>query len=147
VRAASAARPDWIEGLIDLKIAASFAGPALSAEIVLSVLKDGSYRRHVQGLRTRLAEAMSETRKRLARLGITPWIEPRGGLFLWCHLPDDRDAAEVARQALTKGVVLAPGNVFSISQAAPSMMRFNGAQCADPRIFSVLKDVLHARSR
>ncbi|MDH4441084.1 MAG: PLP-dependent aminotransferase family protein, partial [Rhizobium sp.] len=43
-----AARADWIEGLTDLKIAASFAGPALSADLVLSVLKDGSYRRHLQ---------------------------------------------------------------------------------------------------
>jgi DNA-binding transcriptional MocR family regulator len=140
-----AARPDWIEGLIDLKIAASFAGPALSAEIVLSVLKDGSYRRHLQALRTRLAAAMGDTRKRLARLGITPWIEPRGGLFLWCRLPDDRDATEVARLALAEGVVLAPGNVFSIAQAAPSMMRFNAAQCADPRVFAVLERALAAQ--
>jgi DNA-binding transcriptional MocR family regulator len=140
-----AARPDWIEGLTDLKIASSFAGPALSAEIVLSVLKDGSYRRHLQALRTRLAAAMGETRKRLARLGITPWIEPRGGLFLWCQLPDGRDATEVARLALAEGVVLAPGNVFSIAQAAPSMMRFNAAQCVDPRIFAVLESALTAR--
>ncbi len=139
-----AARPDWIEGLTDLKIAAAFAGPALSADIVLSVLKDGSYRRHLQALRSRLAAAMAETRKRLARLGITPWLEPRGGLFLWCSLPDDRDATEVARRALAEGVVLAPGNVFSVSQQASSMMRFNAAQCADPRIFSVLERALAA---
>lgn len=140
-----AARPDWIEGLTDLKIASSFAGPALSAEIVLAVLKDGSYRRHLQALRARLAGAMGETRKRLARLGITPWIEPRGGLFLWCQLPNDRDATQVARQALSEGVVLAPGNVFSIAQAASSMMRFNVAQCLDPRIFAVLERALATR--
>lgn len=139
-----AARPDWIEGLTDLKIAAAFAGPALSADIVLSVLKDGSYRRHLQALRSRLAAAMAETRKRLARLGITPWLEPRGGLFLWCSLPDERDATEIARLALAEGVVLAPGNVFSVSQQASSMMRFNAAQCADPRIFSVLERALAA---
>jgi DNA-binding transcriptional MocR family regulator len=141
-----AARPDWIEGLTDLKIASSFAGPTLSAEIVLSVLKDGSYRRHLQALRNRLATAMGETRKRLARLGITPWIEPRGGLFLWCHLPDDRNATDIARLALAEGVVLAPGNVFSVSQTSPSMMRFNTGQCADPRIFSVLERVLATRT-
>lgn len=137
-----AARPDWIEGLTDLKIASSFSGPALSAELVLSVLKDGSYRRHLQGLRSRLAAAMAETRKRLARLGITPWIEPRGGLFLWCDLPEGRDATEVARLALAEGVVLAPGNVFSVTQSAPDKMRFNVAQCIDPRIFSVLEKAL-----
>lgn len=141
-----AARADWIEGLTDLKIAASFAGPALSADLMLTVLKDGSYRRHLQALRTRLAAAMGETRKRLARLGITPWTEPRGGLFLWCQLPEDRDATEVARLALADGVVLAPGNVFSVAQTAPSLMRFNVAQCADPRIFSVLERALSRNS-
>lgn len=141
-----AARPDWIEGLTDLKIASTFAGPALSAELMLSVLKDGGYRRHLQALRSRLAAAMGETRKRLTRLGITPWIEPRGGLFLWCTLPNGRDAADVARLALAEGVVLAPGNVFSVSQTAPSMMRFNTSQCADPKIFSVLERALATRA-
>lgn len=141
-----AARPDWIEGLTDLKIASSFAGPALASELVLSVLKDGSYRRHLQSLRSRLAAAIGETRKRLGRLGITPWIEPRGGLFLWCTLPDGRDATDVARLALAEGVVLAPGNVFSASQNAPSMMRFNAAQCANPHIFKVLEKALPAKS-
>nr|WP_244474760.1 MULTISPECIES: PLP-dependent aminotransferase family protein [unclassified Rhizobium] len=141
-----AARADWIEGLTDLKIASSFAGPALAAELILSVLKDGSYRRHLQSLRSRLAAALGETRKRLARLGVMPWIEPRGGLFLWCTLPDGRNATEVARLALAEGVVLAPGNVFSASQNAPSMMRFNATQCADPHIFKVLERVLPAKS-
>ncbi|PYB75575.1 PLP-dependent aminotransferase family protein [Rhizobium wuzhouense] len=137
-----AARPDWIDGLTDLKIASSFAGPALAAELVLSVLKDGSYRRHLQAMRSRLAAAMGETRRRLARLGIAPFIEPRGGLFLWCSLPEGHDATDVARLALADGVVLAPGNVFSVSQNAPSMMRFNAAQCADPRVFTVLERAL-----
>ncbi|MDY6964186.1 MAG: PLP-dependent aminotransferase family protein, partial [Pseudomonadota bacterium] len=48
------------------------------------------------------------------------------------------DAASVARRAMAQDVVLAPGNVFSVSQSAGGMMRFNVAQCADPRVFSVL---------
>jgi DNA-binding transcriptional MocR family regulator len=34
----------------------------------------------------------------------------------------------VAKAALAEGVVLAPGNVFSVSQSAADFMRFNVAQ-------------------
>ena len=54
-----AARRDWIEGLIDLKIATSFGGGRLAAELVLTVLQDGSYRKHMEGLRARLSRAMA----------------------------------------------------------------------------------------
>jgi DNA-binding transcriptional MocR family regulator len=134
-----AAPTDWIEGLADLKIATSFGGGRLSAELLLTVLKDGGYRRHMDMLRARLSKAMAETTKRLAALGITPWIEPRAGMFLWCRLPDGADAAEVARRALSHDVVLAPGNVFSLSGGAHSFMRFNVAQCEDPKVFEVLR--------
>ncbi|MBO3761068.1 PLP-dependent aminotransferase family protein [Ciceribacter sp. L1K22] len=141
-----AARPDWIESLIDLKIAGSFGGNALSAALTLSVLKDGGYRHHLATLKTRLASAMGETIRRLAPLGIRPWLEPRGGLYLWCRLPDGLDAAEIARKALAENVILAPGNVFSVSQTAGDFLRFNVSQSADPRIFNVLERVLDARN-
>ncbi|MCL6706963.1 PLP-dependent aminotransferase family protein [Pseudomonas sp. R2.Fl] len=141
-----AARPDWIEGLIDLKIAGSFGGNALSAALTLAVLRDGGYRHHIAGLRTRLAAAMGETIRRLAPLGVTPWLEPRGGLYLWCRLPDGLDSAGIARKALRENVILAPGNVFSVSQTAGDFLRFNVSQCADPRIFEVLKRAMQSPS-
>ncbi|CAN7401461.1 PLP-dependent aminotransferase family protein [Bosea sp. LjRoot90] len=141
-----AARRDWVEGLVDLKVALSFGGGRLAAELVLDVLKDGSYRRHVEALRQRLGRAMAETRGRLAELGIEPWLTPRGGLFLWCRLPGELDGAEIARHALGEGVVLAPGNAFSLSRTARHFMRFNVAQAADPRIFTVLREAMRAAS-
>jgi DNA-binding transcriptional MocR family regulator len=60
-------------------------------------------------------------------------------MYLWCELPGRVEAAEIARRALEDGVVLAPGNVFSPAQSAGRFLRFNAAQCADPRIFQVLK--------
>jgi len=134
-----AARRDWIEGLIDLKIAASFGTGRLAAELVLTILKDGSYRKHMDALRTRLARAMGETSARLRAIGIVPWIEPRGGMFLWCALPEGVDAAVIARQLLAEDIVLAPGNVYSLQQSANRFMRFNVAQCGDPRLFSALR--------
>lgn len=133
-----AGRPDWIDKLTDLRIATGFASNRLSEELVLGVLGSGSYRKHMEGLRTRLAKARAATVPRLRALGVEPWIEPKAGMFLWCQLPDV-DAADVARHALADDVVFAPGNVFSLSQAATGFLRFNVAQCMDDRVFTVLE--------
>ncbi|SDA98163.1 DNA-binding transcriptional regulator, MocR family, contains an aminotransferase domain [Sinorhizobium sp. NFACC03] len=133
-----AAPRDWIEGLLDLKIATTFGGPSLAAELVFSMLKDGSYRKHMEALRQRLARVMSETAARLGVIGIKPWIEPQAGMFLWCCLPDGVDAADVAQKALQQEIVLAPGNVFSHAGTANGFMRFNVSQCEDERLFKIL---------
>ncbi|MCJ9674520.1 MULTISPECIES: PLP-dependent aminotransferase family protein [unclassified Neorhizobium] len=137
-----AARPEWIEGLVDLKIATSFAAGRLSSELVLLLLTDGSYRKHLEELRVRLSRAMDATTGRLATLGITPWLQPRAGLFLWCRLPNGIEAADVARACLADNIVLAPGNAFSLSQNAGSFLRFNVAQSEDARIFRSLERAL-----
>ncbi len=142
------ARPQWIEGLVDLRIATTFAGSRVSQEVVLAILKDGSYRRHIDTLRHRLTNAMRGTADRLAEMSITPWLRPqagmpqagmpRAGMFLWCRLPPGLGATELASQALAQGIVLAPGNVFSPTQSANDLMRFNVSQMTDPRIFRML---------
>ena len=136
-----ALRSDWVDGIVDLKIAATFSG-GFSSEVVFAVLKDGGYRKYLRELQDKLAQAAEVTRRRLEHIGIVPWVVPQAGMFLWCRLPDGLDAAEVARRALEKGVVLAPGNVFSVSQSAPSMMRFNPSQCDDESLFVLLEEVM-----
>jgi DNA-binding transcriptional MocR family regulator len=64
---------------------------------------------------------------------------PEAGMLLWCRLPDDVDAADLARAAVVENVVLAPGNAFSVSQSAGNFMRFNVSRTLDERIFEVLR--------
>lgn len=137
-----AAPQHWIEPLTDMKIATSFSSNQLCEAVVLAALKDGSYRRHMEAVKVRLSRARVETTSRLRALGITPWIEPQGGIFLWCSLPEEVDAAKVARHALLKNVVLAPGNIFSQSHAASTHMRFNVSQCDDPKMVEVLSEAI-----
>jgi len=140
-----AARPDWIEALVDLQVATNFGGPSpVAAELLCSVLADGSTRKHVQTLHTRLAKARREVAAKLKPIGIVPWVMPKGGFYLWCRLPDGRDAAEVARAALKQNIVLAPGNVFSVSQSMTGFMRFNVSQMGEGRVYEVLaREVSH----
>ena len=88
---------------------------------------------------------MSDVSARLKEIGLTPWIEPKAGMFLWCELPDGIDASAVAKRALERNVILAPGNVFSVSQSANRFLRFNVAQCPDP-VFDALKDPIREES-
>lgn len=137
-----AAPKDWIEPLTDIKIATGFSGSQLSELLVYSALKDVHYHRHMNAVNTRLVQARAATMTRLATLDITPWLEPSAGIFLWCKLPKDTDAAAIARYALTKNVVLAPGKIFSQAETASGYMRFNVSQCDDVKVFDVIEDAL-----
>lgn len=135
-----AARTDWISDLADLQVATSFGGPSpVATEMIARVLSSGSYRKHMDELRRRLARARQDVAVMLEHVGIEPWLMPRGGFYLWCKLPDGCDSADLARTCLIENVVLAPGNVFSASLSATSFMRFNVAQCGDTAIGEVLK--------
>lgn len=136
------ARPELIEALTDLQVATNFGGPSpVTAEIVRITLADGSYRKHVNATQTRLTRARRTTREKLEPLGIVPWLMPRGGFYLWCQLPDGKDAQSLARTALERGVILAPGNVFSTAGTAGDFMRLNVSQVT-PSFFEHLAEAL-----
>ncbi|MBR7519716.1 PLP-dependent aminotransferase family protein [Pseudomonas juntendi] len=137
-----AARGEWIESLVDLKIATTFGGGRLGADIIYQAITDSGYRKHMEGVRQRLAQAMTTTVARLRGLGIEPWITPQAGMYVWCQLPHGKDAATLAKACLSEGVVLAPGNAFSQAGTAGDFLRFNVAQCADDRIWEVLARAL-----
>lgn len=140
-----ATRSDWIDGLIDLKIATSFGGGHLATELVLGVLQDGSYRRHMERLRLRLSRAMQEVGSRLEEVGMVPWIKPQAGMFIWCRLPEGMDAVDLSRAALAQNIVLAPGNAFSLSRSASGFMRFNVAQSLDDSLYDFLRAAIRGR--
>lgn len=139
-----AARRDWIESLVDLKIATTFGGGRLAADAVLMALTNSGYGKHMEAVRQRLATERVKTIARLDALGIKPWLVPQAGIYLWCRLPEGMDAATIARTCLKDGVVLAPGNAFSLSLSASDFLRFNVAQSTDARIFDVLARALSA---
>jgi DNA-binding transcriptional MocR family regulator len=139
-----AARAEWIEPLIDLKLATSFGNGQLAASVVHRMLVDGTYRRHLEAMRAKLADAMGETVRRLGYAGLDIWTRPRAGLFVWARLPAGLDAADIARHALTAGVVFAPGNVFSAAQTAAGFLRFNVSQCNRPKVYEALQRAMDA---
>jgi DNA-binding transcriptional MocR family regulator len=119
----------------------------VAADLIAGVLTGGSYRKHMEQVRQRLTVARQQVGERLAALGLIPWLMPRGGFYLWCRLPDGYDSADLARRCLSHKVIMAPGNVFSVSRSAGSFLRFNVAQMADPRVFTVLQQAMTESAR
>ena len=84
---------------------------------------------------------------RLKAAGLTPWLEPTGGTFVWARLPDGLDATEIARHGLRHGVAFAPGPVFSASEDARSYLRFNAAASLNPKGFEALEEAMRATAK
>jgi DNA-binding transcriptional MocR family regulator len=137
-----AARQEWVDTLLDLKLAATFGSNDLSARVVHHLLSDGSYRRHLDVTRGKLHRARAATIDALRTMGIEPWHEPRGGLFVWGLLPSGMSAIDVAKRAESRDLLLAPGDVFSSGQRATGALRFNAAHCCAPGVFGILRDVM-----
>ena len=134
-----AARPEWADALVDMKLAATLGNSPLSASVLHRLLTEGGYRRHLDALRPKLSAAIGQSTRRLSALGLRPWVEPRGGMFLWAELPDGLDAVDVATAALAEDVVLAPGRAFSPDPRWRGYMRFNVASSTEPRVLGALE--------
>jgi len=141
-------REDWLDALADLRTATTFSGAGLTQAIIARLLDDGAWQQHTRLLRQRLARAMPRAIRLLESLGLRPWHTPADGMFLWCRLPDGIDGAGLAQAGLQQGMMLAPGNVFSQSQTASDMMRFNVSQMDAPhlpgRLATLIETCRHA---
>lgn len=63
------------------------------------------------------------------------YTRPEGGLFLWCTLPDGRDAAPYVQKFLENKVAVVPGSAFLCVENAPSdSFRLNYSMPSDEDI-------------
>ena len=118
-----AANPEILQKLADLKMLAGLTSPELGERVVHRVLMEGQYRRHIERVRARVDEARQRCLKGLLRLGLTVPREPHAGMFVWADC--GRDSEQLARVAADHGMLLAPGTLFSPSQAPSTMARFS----------------------
>ena len=63
------------------------------------------------------------------------YVEPEGGLFIWCRLPDGVDMMEFCTNAVKNKVALVPGTAFNADEDAPSQcFRMNYSTPTDEQI-------------
>lgn len=137
-----AARPDLAEAMTDIKVLTLMATPELGEDMVLRMLTEGHYRKYLDRLRTRLAEAGAKTLRMAERVGLQPFISPQGGIFLWARVPGVEDAVPLAARAAEENILLAPGTLFRPQGQASPWLRLNLAYAGDIRLEQFFRKAL-----
>ncbi|EFF78183.1 PLP-dependent aminotransferase family protein [Achromobacter piechaudii] len=103
----------------------SASGPAQGA--IAEYLEQGGYDRHLRRLRQTLQAQQDRMADAIAHEfpAGTRVTRPQGGFFLWVELPAAVDALGLHRDALARGVSVAPGPIFSASSQFASALRLN----------------------
>jgi 2-aminoadipate transaminase len=70
------------------------------------------------------AEAMVDALHKHLPKGIT-FTAPRGGFYIWLHLPEQMDSTEVLKRAIEKGVVFVSGKTFDPHGVINNTMRLS----------------------
>ncbi len=122
--------------LVELKVLAGITTPQPTEAAVAGILADGAYRRHVAGLRERVARARARTLAALPKAGLTP-VEPAGeGFFVWAEA--EVDTQLLAGRLWDEGILLAPGSLFSPGGAPSRMTRINVAAAENAQLLARL---------
>ena len=83
-------------------------------KLLAEYLDDGSYYRVLDSFRenySRKQALVCEALDRLAPYGVS-YVKPRGGVYIWCKLPEGIDSKDFVEKAYKAGVSFVPGSVF-----------------------------------
>ncbi|MBL8812530.1 MAG: PLP-dependent aminotransferase family protein [Planctomycetaceae bacterium] len=110
---------DLVKAVSDLKGNEDFGSAHLNQHVLARVLKNGSYRQHVEIVRASYREKRNAMLKaceqEFAGVPGVSWLHPSGGMYVWMRLPDHVHTgfdSEVFRQATqVEKVMYVPGEL------------------------------------
>jgi DNA-binding transcriptional MocR family regulator len=140
-------RVGWIAGgkyhdqIVRMKFSQSLADPPLLGMAIAEFLSSGGYDRHLRRLRTAVAGNVERYREAIANdfPEGTRVAAPRGGFVLWVELPAGTDALALHEAALRKGIVVAPGPIFSARQRFTNFVRISAGTPWDDRTSTAMR--------
>ena len=138
------AAPQLAANLTNMKLMSGGITSELFEQIVYRMLSEGSYTKHRKRMVQRLMEAGGRVEQWLKRCGCELAMAYEGGMFIWAQLPPGVDGEQLAQDALTQGMVLAPGTLFGYDPALPDTMRFNVAHTDVPQVQALFESLLRA---
>tara|TARA_B100000614_G_scaffold66155_1_gene58558 strand:+ start:68410 stop:69792 length:1383 start_codon:yes stop_codon:yes gene_type:complete len=122
-----------ISELADIKMLMHIGGAEYAERTVDVILREGNYLRHLSRLQQRLRDATARGLQVLDELGADVFCRPEQSLYLWARFPGIEDANELTRRCLQRGVMLAPGSIFSATRdPVVPWTRLNVAYLDDP---------------
>lgn len=131
-----ATAPELARTLSNNKILTGFTTPELNERVALRLLTGRRYHKHVEHLRERLSEKRAAAKRMFAAEGIEIFLDANDGMFLWVNMRSNTD--RLAARCREHDMLIAPGSLFTASQAATSWMRFNVTTPIDSRLRSIL---------
>ncbi len=98
-------------------------------------LERGGFDKHLRKLRRALAEQQGLFAQAIGHYfpSGTRATRPAGGYFMWVELPEGVDTLRVHRHALSLGISVAPGPIFSASRSFENCLRLNYGHARDER--------------
>jgi DNA-binding transcriptional MocR family regulator len=137
-----AAAPALVQKLAELKMLAGLTSPELGERVIHRILAEGQFRRHVERVRARVDAARERCLKQLLELGFQIPEVPHAGMFIWADC--GRDAEGVARAAAERNMLLAPGTLFSPTQAPSRYLRFSASMVDNAAAWRLLASLMQA---
>lgn len=133
--------------LVRVKMLTGLTTSEVNERAVFDAVSNRAYRRQVERLAQQLLEASARAQERLQEAGLQLLARPRGGMFVsagWTRpSTPDHNGKTIAERALRAGILLAPGEFFSLHAPASPWFRFNVAYAGE----AALLDFLRAQSR
>ena len=86
----------------------------MTQKLMAKYLEDGTYYRNIGVFRANYAEKRDLVCSYLDKVkdcGIE-YEKPRGGVYIWCRLPDGTDCKEFVKEAYARDLLLIPGYIF-----------------------------------
>ena len=132
--------------LLRVKMLTGLTTSEINERAVYHAISARPYKRMVEKLVDQLASGRERTTQRLAEAGMKPLAKPRGGMFVsagWPLAPTpDFNRKLIADRALASGILLSPGEFFTLGSPSTIWFRFNAAYAADaPALTQFLQSI------
>ncbi len=139
----------WHDQIVRIKYSQSLACPALLQMAIAEFLASGGYDRHLRRLRATMAGNVERYREAIMTEfpDGTRVSSPRGGYVLWVELPPGVDALALHEQALRRGIVVAPGPLFSARQRFSNFIRISAGMPWSERMATAIRTLARLVAR
>ncbi|WP_027794168.1 aminotransferase-like domain-containing protein [Paraburkholderia acidipaludis] len=135
------ARPEVTRDLASIKALTTISGSRFTQAVAATLLERGAYRKYLERLRRRMAEALGNATRTLDDHGWELFARPAGGVFtgkfggkfVCARVPHVEDSTRLATCAEAFGVTVSPGSHFRPHGETSPWIRINAALVLDPR--------------
>lgn len=125
----------YAQAVARLKLTTTLSASVPAQAALADYLAKGAYDRHLRQLRHTLSVQQSAVMQAVVRHFPpgTRATRPNGGYFLWIELPGKVNTLDIHRQALSLGISVAPGPMFSAQRGFANCLRLNYGHAWDQR--------------